>query len=69
MSVNQKSADRLNNLAAEKGLAVRIASSRKPARRWYSIGNNHAGQWHQVTGSTEISTVEQYLGLQSNGEG
>lgn len=61
MSINQKSADRLDKIAAEKGIRVRISSSQKPKRRWYSVGNTHGGQWHQITGFTDIDGVEQFI--------
>jgi hypothetical protein len=66
MSINQRSADRLDKLAAEKGIHVRISESTKPKRRWYSIGNNHGWQWHQVAGFTEIEAVEKFIATFGN---
>lgn len=62
MSINMKTAARLDKLAQERGISVRIQSSTKPRRRWYSVGNYHGGRWHQITGFSDANGVEQFIG-------
>jgi hypothetical protein len=61
MSINQRSADRLDGLAAARGVSVKIAWGGRPRVRWYSVGNLHGGRWHQIAGFTEIGSVERFL--------
>ncbi len=59
--VSEATAKRLNEIADEYGYRVRIVTTTKPKRRFYSIGNFHSGSWHQVTGSTYPDTIENFL--------
>jgi hypothetical protein len=59
--ISTRTANRLDTLAKEKGISVIICSSTKPSRRWYSVGNKHGGQWHQITGFTDAPSVEEFI--------
>lgn len=59
--ITERTANRLNALANKKGVSVQVAESREPKRRWYSVGNKHDGQWHQITGFSDSASVEQYI--------
>lgn len=62
MTINTKTASRLDKLAQDRGIRVSIQSSTKPRRRWYSVGNYHGGSWHQIIGFTDAGNVEQFIG-------
>jgi hypothetical protein len=59
--ITEKLEKTLNDEANLVGYEVRIASSDKPKRKWYSVGKTHSGQWHQVTGFSDASGVRGFL--------
>jgi len=59
--VSERTAKRLDALAKEKGIAVIVATSDSPKKRWYSVGNSHSGQWHQIAGFSDAAAVEVFI--------
>ncbi len=59
--ITEKTAKILNEEALVVGYMVAVNTSRKPRRKWYSVGKMFDGRWHQVTGFTDANGVRGFL--------